>query len=130
MRRWAAPIVLVAAMLNLAACSGPDEAASTEVIDRFHTALNAGDWPAIGGVLARSARNLRPGGAAARACRAITARRGQYVGGYIASITAAGGRTTVAWSARYERGAVSELFVLIPEDGGTKIESYTDNFGH
>lgn len=127
MRWWLPPAIAVPAALMLAACSGPDESASRAVVDRFHTALDAGDWAAIDGLLARSARNLRPGGATARAFRTITARHGRYVGGDIARITADGSRTTLAWSARYERGPVAELFVLIPEGGGLKIESYTDN---
>jgi hypothetical protein len=123
MRRLFAP---VAVAVLLAACSGPDAAASRAVIDRFHAALNAGDWAAVDGLLSRSTRNLRPGGATARAFRAIIQRHGRYTGGELEGITRDDGRTTVAWSARYEKGPVSELFVLVEEGGQLKIDSYTD----
>ena len=38
------------ASIALVACSGPDEQASRAVIDRFHAALNAGDWAAVDGL--------------------------------------------------------------------------------
>jgi hypothetical protein len=123
MRRWFAP---VAVAVLLAACSGPDAAASRAVIDRFHAALNAGDWAAIDGLLSQSTRNLRPGGATARAFRAIIKRHGRYRGGELEGITRESGATTLAWSARYEKGPVSELFVLVEEGGGLRIDSYTD----
>lgn len=124
MRRWLAPIVLAAA---LAGCSGIDEPASVALVDRFHVALNAGDWPAIDAMLSQSTRNLRPGGATARAFRAITERHGRYLGGELAGIGADAGFITLAWAARYERGPVSEQFVLVEEGGRLKIDSYTDN---
>jgi hypothetical protein len=123
MKRWIAPI---AVSVLLAACSGPDAAASRAVTDRFHGALNAGDWTAIDGLLSQSTRNLRPGGGTARAFRAIIERHGRYIGGELAGITREDGRATVAWSARYEQGPVSELFVLMEENGQLKIDSYTD----
>lgn len=116
----------VAAAALLAACSGPDDAASRDVIDRFHLALNAGDWAAIDGLLSPSTRNLRPGLGTARAFRALTERHGRYTGGQLTSRHHENGRTTITWSARYERGAVSELFVLVEEGGSLKIDSYTD----
>ncbi|WP_372918210.1 hypothetical protein [Sandarakinorhabdus sp.] len=123
--RWGlAPLAVAAA---LAACSGPDEPASRAVVDRFHAALNAGDWAAIDGLLSPSTRDLRPGGATARAFRAITLRRGRYVGGELFGISRDDGRTTIAWSARYERGPAMELFVLVEAGGQLKIDSYTDN---
>lgn len=122
MRPWLAPLVAVA----LAACSGPDEEATRGVIDRFHAALNAGDWAAIDGLLTTSTRNLRPGGGTARAFRAIIQRHGRYKGGELEGMSHEDGRTTIAWSARYERGPVSELFVLVEERGSLKIDSYTD----
>lgn len=122
MRGWLAPLAAIA----LAACSGPDEKASRAVIDRFHGALNAGDWAAIDGLLTRSTRDLRPGGGTARAFRAIIARHGRYTGGELAGRVHKDGRTTITWSARYERGPVSELFVLVEEGGALKIDSYTD----
>ena len=123
MRLPLAPIVLAAAV---AGCSGVDEPASRAVVERFHAALNAGDWAAIDGLLSPSARNLRPGGGTARAFRAISARHGRYLGGNLAGISHDHGRTTIAWSARYERGPVSELFVLVEAGGQLKIDSYTD----
>ena len=118
--------LLATVALALAACSGIDEPAGRAVVDRFHVALNAGDYAAIDGLLSTSARNIRPGGGTARAFRAITARHGRYQGGKLTSITAAGDRTTLRWSARYDGGTVAEVFVLAPEGGGLKIESYTD----
>ncbi|WP_310474913.1 hypothetical protein [Sandarakinorhabdus sp.] len=123
MRRWLAPVALC---LALAACAGPDEAASRAVIDRFHVALNAGDWVAIDGLLSPSTRNLRPGVGTARAFRAIIQRHGRYTGGELEGLNHDDGRTTIAWSARYERGPVSELFVLVEAGGLLKIDSYTD----
>lgn len=119
-------IAPVAVAVLLVACSGPDEQASRAVIDRFHAALNAGDWAAIDGLLSPSTRNLRPGGATARAFRAIIERHGRYAGGALAGITGKDGRTTLTWSARYEKGPVSELFVLVEDAGQLKIDSYTD----
>jgi hypothetical protein len=116
----------VAVAVLLTACSGPDAVASRAVIDRFHAALGAGDWAAIDGLLSQSTRNLRPGGATARAFRAIIERHGRYKGGELEGITLEDGRTTIAWSARYENGPVSELFVLVEEGGQLKIDSYTD----
>jgi hypothetical protein len=121
-RRWLAPLAAVA----LAACAGPDEPASRAVIGRFHAALNAGDWGAVDGLLSRSTRNLRPGGGTARAFRAIIARHGRYIGGELAGIDHRDGRTTITWSARYEHGPVTELFVLVEEGGQLRIDSYTD----
>lgn len=123
MRRWLAP---VAAASLLAACSGPDETQARAVVDRFHAALNAGDWAAIDGLLSQSARDLRPGGGTARAFRAITARHGRYLGGDVAQITREDGRTSLTWSAHYERGPVPEAFVLVGEGSALRIESYTD----
>jgi hypothetical protein len=122
MTRW----LLLPVAIVLAACSGPDEKASRAVIDRFHTALNAGDWPAIDGLLSQSTRDLRPGDGTARAFRALIQRHGRYTGGQLTGIGHNDGRTTIAWSARYERGPVSELFVLVEEGGQLKIDSYTD----
>lgn len=123
MRKLRAVVALVAA---LAGCSGVDEPASRFVVDRFHTALNAGDWATIDRVLSQSTRNLRPGGGTAHAFRAIVARHGRYQGGQLASIKADAGRTTITWSARYQSGPVPELFVLVEEGGHLKIDSYTD----
>lgn len=123
MKRVLAP---VAVAVLLAACSGPDAAASRVVIDRFHAALNAGDWATIDGQLSQSTRNLRPGGATARAFRAIIERHGRYKGGELVGITREGGLTTVGWSAHYEKGTISELFVLVEEGGQLQIDSYTD----
>ena len=123
MKGW---IVPAAVAVLLVACSGPDAVASRALTYRFHAALNAGDWAAIDGLLSQSTRNLRPGGATARAFRAIIERHGRYMGGELEGITLEDGRTTVAWSARYERGPVSELFVLVEEGGQLKIDSYTD----
>lgn len=123
MKRWLVPITAAAL---LSACSGPDEAASRAVVDRFHAALNAGDWAAIDGLLSQSARNLRPGGGTARGFRAITHRHGGYAGGELAGISRNDGRTTIAWSAQYERGPVREVFVLVEDSGNLKIDSYTD----
>jgi hypothetical protein len=122
-RGWLVPLAAIA----LAACAGPDEKASRGVIDRFHVALNAGDWVAVDGLLSQSTRNLRPGGGTARAFRAIIQRHGRYTGGELGGISRDDGRTTIAWSARYERGPVSELFVLVEEGGSLKIDSYTDS---
>ncbi len=124
MRRWLAP---VAVMAMLAACSPADEKRAHQVVDRFHAALNAGDWPAIDALLTTDARRLRPGLGTARAFRNLITRHGRYLGGELAGITAEDGRTTLAWSARYEQGPVSELFVLREEGGALKIESFTDN---
>ena len=124
MRQYLFPVALA---VTLAACSGVDEPAAVDVITRFHTALNAGDTAAIDGLLTRSTRDLRPGGGTARAFRAITARHGRYVGGELAGLDAEKGRITIAWAARYEQGPVSELFVIVEEGGGLKIDSYTDN---
>jgi hypothetical protein len=121
MKAW---LLLVA--LLLVACSGPSEDDSRAVIDRFHAALNAGDWATVDGLLSPSARALRPGNGVARAFRAIIARHGRYLDGAAASTSHEDGRTTIRWAARYERGAVPELFVLVEEGGGLKIESYSD----
>lgn len=123
MRRFLAPVGLAAA---LAGCAGVDEPAASAVVARFHAALNAGDWAAIDGLLTQSARDLRPGGGTARAFRAITARHGRYLGGTRAALAADGGRISLIWSARYERGLVAEAFVLVEEGGEVKIDSYTD----
>ncbi|WP_156256015.1 hypothetical protein [Sandarakinorhabdus oryzae] len=124
MRRLFAPVVLAAA---LAGCASIDEQGANAAVDRFHRALNAGDWAAIDGLLSQSARNLRPGGATARAFRAITARHGRYLGGTAAAISTDSGRISLTWSARYERGAVAEAYVLVEEGGSLKIDSYTDH---
>jgi hypothetical protein len=123
MRRLLAPVVLAAVLTG---CSSVDEPASRAVVDRFHAALNAGDWAAIDGLLSPSARNLRPGGGTARAFRAVTLRHGRYLGGGLAGISHNDGRTSIAWSARYERGPVQEQFVLVETGGQLKIDSYTD----
>ena len=123
MRRLLATTMLAAALVS---CSGVDEPASRAVVDRFHSALNAGDRAAIDGLLSQSARRLRPGEGTARAFRAIIARHGKYQSGELAGISAQGGRTTIKWSARYENGPVSELFVLTDEGGKWKIDTYTD----
>ena len=122
MKRWLAPVVLL-----LAACSSVDEPAAHAVVDRFHVALNAGDWAAIDAMLTRDARNLRPGMGTARAFANLIKRHGRYRGGELEGITAEDGRTTLAWAARYDKGPVSELFVLREEGGALKIESFTDN---
>ncbi|MEN9932671.1 MAG: hypothetical protein RIS17_1244 [Pseudomonadota bacterium] len=123
MRAWLAPFALAA---SLTACSAPDEAASRTVIGQFHAAIDASDWAAVDALLTRSTRDLRPGGATARAFRALTARHGRYLGGDIASITAGDGHTRILWQARYEKGPVRELFVLVEEGGGLKVDSYSD----
>ncbi len=123
MRAWLVPVVMAA---SLTACSAPDEAASRAVIGQFHAAIDAGDWAGVDALLTRSTRDLRPGGATARAFRALTARHGRYLGGEVASITAEAGRTRILWNARYEKGPVSELFVLVEEDGALKVDSYSD----
>ncbi|MBU6164960.1 MAG: hypothetical protein KGQ52_02380 [Alphaproteobacteria bacterium] len=124
MRRWLAP---VAAAALISACSGVDEKAAHAVVDRFHAALNAGDWPAIDALLTKDARALRPGIGTARAFGNLIDRHGRYQGGELAGISAEDGRTTLAWAAKYEKGPVSELFVLREEGGSLKIESFTDN---
>jgi len=124
MRRFLFPVAVAAA---LAGCSGFDEPAAVDVVARFHTALNAGDWAAIDGLLTTSTRNLRPGSGTARAFRNITARHGRYLGGELAGIDGKDGRITIAWAARYQQGPVSELFVLVEEGSALKIDSYTDN---
>ena len=124
MRRWLAPIALVAL---LSACSEVDEPAAHDVVDRFHTALNAGDWATIDAMLTTDARRLRPGTGTARAFGNLITRHGRYAGGELEGITGEDGRTTLAWAARYEKGPVSELFVLREEGGALKIESFTDN---
>lgn len=123
------PVVLAPMLaLVLSACSnGPSEADSVAVIDRFHTALNADDIAAIDGMLSKSTRNLRPGIGTARAFLALSARHGRYVHGYLAGFDSNDGRASITWRARYERGPVSELFVLVNEGGQPKIDSYTDN---
>jgi hypothetical protein len=124
MRRWLAPIALA---VLVSACSAADEKAAHGVVDRFHTALNAGDWAAIDTMLTSDARALRPGIGTARAFGNLIERHGRYVGGELAGITAEDGRTTLAWAAKYQNGPVSELFVLREEFGALKIESFTDN---
>jgi hypothetical protein len=124
MRSFLFPAALA---VSLAACSSFDEPAAVDVVGRFHSALNAGDWAAIDGLLTRSTRDLRPGGATARAFRRITDRHGRYMGGELAGIDGKDGRITIAWAARYEQGPVSELFVLVEEGGSLRIDSYTDN---
>lgn len=123
MRAWLAPVVLAA---TLAACSAPDEAASRAVIGQFHAAIDASDWAAVDALLTRSTRDLRPGGGTARAFRALTARHGRYLDGAVASLTAEDGHTRIIWQARYEKGPVKELFVLVEEDGALKVDSYSD----
>lgn len=124
MRRWLAPVALV---MPLSACSGVDEPAAHQLVDRFHAAVNAGDWASIDGMLTADARALRPGIGTARAFGNLISRHGRYIGGELEGITAEDGRTTLAWAARYEKGPVSELFVLREEGGVLKIESFTDN---
>lgn len=124
MRQWLAPVALVA---MISGCSSVDEPAAHAVVDRFHTALNAGDWPAIDAMLTADARALRPGIGTARAFGNLIERHGRYTGGELAGLTGEDGRITLAWSARYEKGPVSELFVLREEGGALKIESFTDN---
>jgi hypothetical protein len=124
MRRLLAPVALA---VLLGGCAVADEKAAHAVVDRFHTALNAGDWAAIDALLTDDARRLRPGIGTARAFGNLISRHGRYVGGELAGITAEDGRTTLAWAAKYERGPVSELFVLREEGGTLKIESFTDN---
>jgi hypothetical protein len=115
--------------LALAACSNtPGEADSVALIDRFHAALNADDTPAIDALLSQSTRNLRPGIGTARAFRALSARHGRYLSGSIGKLASKDSRTTIAWSARYERGPVPELFVLVTEGGAVKIDSYSDGY--
>ena len=118
----------VAAAMLLAACStAPSEAESAAVIDRFHAALNADDTAAIDALFTQSTRNLRPGIGTARAFRALSARHGRYLDGSRATLASIDGRTTLVWRARYERGPVAELFVLVAEDGAVKIDSYSDD---
>lgn len=124
MRRWLAPVALV---MLLSACSGVDEPAAHQLVDRFHAAVNAGDWASIDGMLTADARALRPGIGTARAFGNLISRHGRYIGGELEGITAEDSRTTLAWAARYEKGPVSELFVLREEGGVLKIESFTDN---
>jgi hypothetical protein len=124
MRQFLFPVAMAA---TLAACSSFDEPAAVDVVARFHTALNAGDWPGIDGLLTQSTRNLRPGSGTARAFRNIITRHGRYMGGELAGIDGKDGRITIAWAARFEKGPVSELFVLVDEGGTLKIDSYTDN---
>ena len=129
MKRLRAPLVLVSIGLAalLAGCSGIDQPASVAVVARFHTALNAGDWPAIDGLLSRSTRQLRAGSGTARAFRRIIERHGRYTGGELQAISRDDGRTRILWSARYEKGPVSELFVLVEDGGSLRIDSYTDS---
>jgi hypothetical protein len=124
MRGLLFPVAIAAA---LAGCSSFDEPAAVDVVARFHTALNAGDWAGIDGLLTQSTRNLRPGSGTARAFRNIVARHGPYPGGELAGIDGKDGRITIAWAARYENRPVSELFVLVEEGGALKIDSYSDN---
>jgi len=124
MRRWLAPVALVALV---SACSAADEKGAHALVDRFHAAVNAGDWAVIDAMLTKDARALRPGIGTARSFGNLITRHGRYVGGELAGITAEDGRTTLAWAARYEQGPVSELFVLREEGGRLKIESFTDN---
>lgn len=126
MNRFVVPIALAAA---LAACASADVQASKSTVDQFHAALNAGDWAAIDGLLSQSARDLRPGGATARAFRAITQRHGRYLGGDLANIEYADGRTTLVWTARFENDSATEFFVLVDEGGALKIDSYSDKAG-
>jgi len=121
------PLLLLPSLLLSACNNAPDEAQGVAVIDRFHIALNANDTAAIDALLSQSTRNLRPGIGTARAFRAISARHGRYLDGRAASVTSADARTRIDWQARYERGPVSELFVLVNEAGAVKIDSYTDN---
>lgn len=124
------PVALAAAAavaLLLVACSrAPAEADSVAVIDRFHNALNADETPAIDALLSQSTRNLRPGIGTARAFRALGNRHGRYRDGTLGSIARDDRRTTIIWRARYERGPVSELFVLVDQGGQPRIDSYTD----
>jgi hypothetical protein len=120
------PILASAALL--AACSrAPTQADSVAVIDRFHTALNADDTATIDALLTRSTRDLRPGIGTARAFRALSARHGRYRDGTLDTLRREGDRTTIVWRARYELGPVSELFVLVAEDGAARIDSYSDD---
>lgn len=114
--------------LLLAACSNaPTEADSLAVIDRFHRALNADDTATINTLLTQSTRDLRPGIGTARAFRALSARHGRYLGGTLGTLTSEGDRTSIVWRARYDRGPVPELFVLVAEDGAVRIDSYSDD---
>jgi hypothetical protein len=126
MMRLLLPVVLA---VVLSGCSNIDQQASQAVVGRFHSALNAGDWATIDSLLSQSTRNLRPGGATARAFRAITQRHGQYVSGKLARIENLNDTVTIAWTARYDKGPVAEFFVLVEEDGGIKIDSYSDKAG-
>lgn len=124
MKRWLAPMALVALV---SACSGVDEQGAEALVDRFHVALNAGDWAAIDAMLTGDARALRPGIGTARAFGNLITRHGRYRGGELEGMTAEDGRITLAWAARYDKGPVSELFVLREDGGALKIESFTDN---
>lgn len=124
MKAW---LPLLAA-LALAGCSrAPTQADSVAVIDRFHAALNADDIAAINALLTRSTRDLRPGIGTARAFRALSARHGRYRDGTLGSLASEGARTRIVWRARYDRGPVAELFVLVAEDGAVRIDSYSDD---
>jgi hypothetical protein len=114
--------------LALAACAGPDVAASDAAIARFHAAIDADDIAAIDAMLTRSTRALRPGNATARAFRNLPRRHGRYLGGSAASITQDGPRTRIIWHARYAKGPVTELYVLAQEDGVLKLDSYSDDW--
>lgn len=119
----------ILAAVALAACSkAPTEADSVAVIDRFHTALNVDDTATINALLTQSTRELRPGIGTARAFRALSARHGRYRDGTLGTLTSEGDRTRIVWRARYDRGPVAELFVLVAEDGAVRIDSYSDGY--
>lgn len=125
---YAAAFAVFAAAFAVSGCSnGPGEADSAAVVAGFHAALNAGDTPAINGLLSQSTRNLRPGIGTARAFGAITSRHGRYLGGTMITHVSSAGRTRIDWQARYENGPVLEQFTLVDEAGDVRIDSYTDN---
>ncbi len=117
-----------ALLIAVAGCTDAPGAREAEAaVAQFHAAVNAADVAAIDALLARSARELRPGVGTARAFAGLTQRHGRYQDGQAARIDRQAGRTRVVWQARYEHGPVREVLVLIREAGAVKIESYTDN---
>jgi len=121
-------LLTAALLLGIASCTNaPDEQQALTMVAQFHSAVNTQDIAAIDALLARSARELRPGVGTARAFAGLMQRHGRYIDGKAGPIDRHEGRTRISWQARYARGPVNEQFLLVEEAGVIKIEGYTDD---
>ncbi len=118
--------------LALAGCSaGEDVPLANKAIDRFHTALNAGQFDPIYAGSAKDMKDTTPQPRLVALLAAVhrklgTFRSGNSVG-WNDNVNPAGHFVTINYQAKYEHGPAAENFVYRIENGRATLAGYHVN---